>query len=108
LRLHAGDGAQHQHRPVENPERSLHFNREIDVAGSVDDVDLAVVPMNGGRGRRDRDPALALEIHMVHDRALTLDFLDGMGAAGIKQHPLGERGLARIDVSRDADVPYVA
>ena len=67
---------------------------------------LCVVPVDGGRGRRDRDAALALEVHVVHHGALTLDFLDGVGAARVIQDPLRQRGLARIDVRRDSDVPY--
>ena len=33
-------GAEHQHRAVEHAERPLDFDREVDVARRVDDVDL--------------------------------------------------------------------
>ena len=108
LRLHAGHGAEHEHRAIQNAERPLHLDREINVPRRVDDVDLVVVPVDGGRGRGDRDAALALQVHVVHHGTLTLDFLDGMGAARVIQDPLGQRGLARIDVRRDSNVPYVA
>ena len=38
-----GDGA------VEDAQRALHLDREVDVAGGVDDVDLVVVPEAGRR-----------------------------------------------------------
>ena len=40
LRLHAGDAAQHEDGAIEHAQRALHLNREVDVAGRVDDVDL--------------------------------------------------------------------
>ena len=104
LRLHAGHGAEHQHGAVEHPERPLHLDGEINVPGRVDDVDLRVVPVDRRRGRGDRDPSLLLQLHVVHHGTLTLDFLDHVGAARVIQDPLGERGLARVDVGRDADV----
>ena len=60
----------------------------------------------GGRG--DRDPSLLLELHVVHHRPFAPDLLDHVGRAGVEQDPLGQRGLARVDVGRDADVAQVA
>ena len=108
LRLHAGHGAEDQHGAVEHAQRPLDLDREVHVARGVDDVDLVVVPLDGGGRRGDRDPPLALQLHVVHHRALTLDLLDHVGAAGVIQDPLGQRGLARVDVGRDADIAYVA
>ena len=39
LRLDAGDRVEHRHRTVEHAQRALDFDREVDVAGRVDDVD---------------------------------------------------------------------
>ena len=39
LRLHAGDTVENCDRAVEHAQRTLHFGREIHVAGRVDDVD---------------------------------------------------------------------
>ncbi len=108
LRLHAGHRAEHQHGAVEHAERALDLDREIHVARGVDDVDLVIFPLDGGGRRGDRDALLALELHVVHHRAFTLDLLDHVGAAGVEQDALGQRGLARVDVGRDADVAYVA
>ena len=108
LRLHARHGAEDQHRAVEDAERPLDLDGEVDVAGRVDDVDLLVAPVDGGRGRGDRDPALLLQLHVVHHRAFALDLLDHVDAAGVEQDPLGQRGLARVDVGRDPDIADVA
>ena len=45
LRLHAGDRVEHRDRAVEDAQRALDLDREVDVAGRVDDVDPAVAPL---------------------------------------------------------------
>jgi len=63
LRLHAGDGVEDGHGAVEDAERTLHLDREVDVARRVDDVDAVVAPEARRRGGRDGDPALLLLHH---------------------------------------------
>ena len=107
LRLHAGHRAQHQHGAVEHPQRALHLDGEVDVAGGVDDVDVVALPLHIGGGGGDGDAALPLQLHVVHGRAdavLALDVVDRVDLLGVEQDPLGERGLARVDVGRDPDV----
>ena len=104
LRLHAGDRVEHRDRAVEDTQRALDLDREVDVAGRVDDVDLAVAPFAGGRGRRDRDAALLLLDHVVHHRGAFVHLADLVGATGVEEDALGRRGLARVDVGHDADV----
>jgi len=48
LGLHPAHGAQHQDGAVEDSKRTLHFNREIHVAGRVDDVDGVPFPFAVG------------------------------------------------------------
>src|SRR5262249_35703909 len=55
LRLDALVGIEHAYGAVEDAQRALHFDGEIDVARRVDDVQALAVPERGGRGRRDRD-----------------------------------------------------
>ena len=108
LGLHAADRAEHEDRAVEHAQRALDLDREVDVAGGVDDVDVVVAPGAVGRGRLDGDAALALELHRVHLRAdavLALDVVDRVDAVGVEEDALGERRLARVDVGADADVP---
>ena len=105
LRLHAADGAEHQHRPVQNAEAALDLDGEIDVARRVDQVDRVVFPLDGGGGAGDGDAAFAFEIHIVHrGPPFPLDLLDAMDAAGIVENPLAQGRFARVDVSRNADI----
>jgi hypothetical protein len=66
LALHAADGAEHKHRAVEHAQGALDLDREVDVPGRVDDVDLVLLPPCEGRCRLDRDALLALQVHAVH------------------------------------------
>ena len=77
--------------------------------GRVDQVDRVVVPLDRGGGAGDGDAALPLQVHVVHRgaAAAALDFLHAVDAAGVEQDPLAERGLARVDVGRNADVPQI-
>ena len=104
LRLDTGDGVEHGDRAVEDAQRALDLDGEVDVAGRVDDVDLAVAPLRSRGGRGDRDAALLLLDHVVHDRGAFVHLTDLVRAARVVEDPLGRRGLARVDVSHDPDV----
>ena len=108
LRLYAADGAKHEDRAVEHAEAAFHFDGEIDVAGRVDEIDRGIAPGDGGGRAGDGDPALLFEVHVVHRRAAAgaavMDFLHAVNPPGIVQDPLAQRGLAGVDVRRNADV----
>ena len=104
LGLDAGDRVEHRDRAVEHAQAALDLDGEVDVARRVDDVDLAVAPLRGGRGRRDRDAALLLLDHVVHHRGAFVHLADLVGAAGVEEDALGRGGLARVDVGHDPDV----
>ena len=106
LALHATHGTEHENRTVEHAQRAFHLNGEIDVARSVDEVDVAVVPLHAGGGAGDRDPALAFQIHIVHRGAVTttLDLLDAMDAPCVEKNALRKRCFAGVDMGRDAHV----
>ena len=80
LRLDAGDGVEHGDRAVEDAQRALDLDGEVDVAGRVDDVDAVVVPVAGRRGGRDGDAALLLLLHPVHRGRALVDLTDLVGA----------------------------
>ena len=122
LGLHAGNAAQHQDGAVEHAQGALHFDGEIHVAGGVDDVDVRALglrvvqvisgfgPLDARGGGLDGDAAFALQIHGIHggaDAVLTLHFVNLVDHAGVEKDTLGQRGLARIDVGADADIPQV-
>ena len=104
LGLDAADGAEHGHGSVKDAQRALDFDGEVDVAGSVDEVDVAILPLAGdGRGR-DRDAALALLSHPVHRRGAVMNLADLVVHASEEQDALRGRRLAGVDVGRDANV----
>ena len=104
LRLDAGDGVEERDRAVQDAEAALHLDGEVDVARRVEDVDPVVVPLAGGRGRGDRDAALLLLLHPVHDGSALVDLAHLVGAAGVVEDSLCGRRLTGIDVGHDADV----
>ena len=104
LRLDSRDTVEDRHGAVEDPQRALHLDGEVDVAGGVDDVDRVVVPRAGRRGRRDRDAALLLLRHPVHRGGALVDLTDLVVDPGVEQDPLGRGGLARVDMGHDPDV----
>ena len=116
LALNALARVEDEDRTIEHAERAFDFDREVDVAGSVDDVDVdrllfellvRSLPDAVRRGRLDRDALLALELHRVHlgaDAVLAADFVNLMDTTRIEEDALGERRLAGVDVRRDADV----
>ena len=94
--------------PSSTRSAALHLDGEVDVAGRVDDVDRMVLPGDVSRGRGDRDATLALEFHRVHrgtDAILAADLVDRVDETGIEKDAFGQRGLARVDVGADPDVP---
>src|SRR4029079_1232504 len=77
----------------------------------VDDVDamlgeIVVHPLPEARGRcgRDRDAALALLLHPVHDGGAIVHLAHLVRDAGVEQDAFGGRSLAGINVGTDADV----
>ena len=98
LAVEDGDGA------VEDAERALDLDREVHVAGGVDDVDLVLVPEARDGGGRDRDAALLLLLHPVGGRRAVVRLTDLVVGARVEQDALGRRRLAGIDVRHDADV----
>ena len=104
LRLDAGDRVEQRDRAVEDAQRALDLDGEVDVAGRVDDVDAVVGPLAGRRGGRDRDAALLLLLHPVHRGRALVDLTDLVGAAGVVEDALGRRRLTGVDVRHDPDV----
>ena len=107
LGLDAGDRVEQRDRAVEHAQRALDLDREVDVAGRVDDVDAVVLPLRGGGGGGDRDAALLLLLHPVHHGGALVDLADLVGAPGVVEDALGRRRLAGVDVRHDPDVAGV-
>src|SRR4051812_30812475 len=104
LRLDTGDTVVDRDGPVEDAERTLHLDGEVDVPGGVDDVDVEAVPGALRRGRRDGDAALLLLLHPVHRGRAVVDLTDLVVDTGVEEDALRRRGLAGVDVRHDPDV----
>src|SRR5690606_9989182 len=107
LTVEDGDGA------VEDAERALDLDGEVDVARGVDDVHAELLtreeatgrlPEAGRRRGRDRDATLLLLLHVVHGRGALVGLTDLVVDTRVVEDALGGGGLTRIDVGHDADV----
>ncbi|MNV41427.1 hypothetical protein D3C71_1330620 [compost metagenome] len=109
LGLHAVHRGEHRDRAIQHAQGPFHFDREIDVAGGVDqgqvmDRLVARRPMGLHGGRADGDATLALDRREIGGRRAVMHLTDAMDLAGFPQQPLGECGLAGVDVGNDAEV----
>ncbi len=112
LGLHPTDRAVDHAGPVQHPHRALDLDGEVHVSRRVDDVDVVLgiglvhaLPEAGGRRGGDGDATLLLLLHPVHGGGAIMHLTDLVIDAGIEQDALGRRGLAGVDVSRNANVP---
>jgi len=106
LRLDAADCAEDCDRAVEDAQRALDFDREIDVSGRIDNIDAVVAPEAGGCRGGNRDSALLLLHHPVHRGGAVMHFADLVVDAGVEEDPLGGGGFAGIDMGHDADIAH--
>ena len=104
LRLDACDRVEDGDRAVEDAQAALHLDRKVHVPGRIDDVDAKVAPERRRGGGRDRDAALLLLRHPVHDGRALVHLAHLVGAARVVEDPLGRRRLAGVDVRHDPDV----
>ena len=104
LRLNASNAIKTSNRTVKHAERTFNFNREVNMARGVDDVDAVIVPETSSSRRRDRNPALLLLLHPIHRRCAIMHFANFIRFTGIKQDAFSRCGFTRIDVRHDADI----
>ena len=107
LRLNALVGIEHAYCAVEHAQRTLDFDGEVDVAGSVDDVQTLAAPERSRRSRCDCDAALLLLLHPIHRRGTFVHFADFMALAGVIENALGRRGFTGIDMRHDTEITVV-
>ena len=108
LRLDTADGAEDGDGAIEDAQRTLHFDGEVDVAGRVNDVDfvglIIKVPENRCCGRGDGDATFLLLNHPVHGGGAVVNLTYLMAASGVIQNTLRRRRLTGVDVCHDANV----
>ena len=74
----------------------------------VNKIDLVPFPVKRHSRGPDRDAALALLLHVVHDCVTVVDFPGSGEPARVVKHALRAGCLASVDVRDDPDVPYHA
>ena len=109
LRLHPLGRVHHQQRPLAGGQRTGHLVGEVHVprrVHQVQDVDLPVLGrIRQAHGLRlDGDAPLLLQLHVVQD--LLGHLPRGQPSRGLDQ-PVGQRGLAVVDMGDDGEVTDV-
>ena len=74
---------QKERRRRQDTQDSLHFDREVNVTGSINDVDAAVFPETMGGGRCDRDATFPFLRHVVHYGFAIMNLTDLVGHASV-------------------------
>ena len=108
LGLDAAGAAEYAYAAVEDFERAVNFDGEIDVAWGVDDVELVILPEASGGGGLDGDAALGFLFHEVHGGCAVVYFADFVDLAGELENAFGGGRFARINVGENADVAVFA
>ena len=65
-------------------------------------------PVTEGCGALDCDTLFTLQVHAVHlgpHVVTTADLMNVLDSAGVIQNPFCQRGLTRVYVGRDSDIP---
>ena len=90
-----------EQRALARLQRARHLVGEVDVARSVDQVELVPAPADAHGLGLDRDAALALELHRVEHLLAHLPLRERTGEL---EDPIRERRLAMVDVRDDREV----
>ena len=108
LHLDAVDAVDGHQRSLDHAERGERVGLEARVAGRVDEVDLALVPLQVAERGRQRHLAAVLVVVPVGDRGRRFDGPEAVGGTRLEEHRLDQRGLPGPPVSDHGDVPDLA
>ena len=101
--LHAIVGTHNQNRVVKGAQRALSLGRKIDVAGRIHEHDVGITVVEHGLRRENRNATLALDLVRIQMRIAIVHAAALANTARVKQHGLGQRGLAGIDMRQDSN-----
>ncbi len=107
LGLDSADSAEYSDSAVEDSEASFDFGREIDMAGSVDDVNLVLSPVACRGGTCYRDAPVLLLLHPVHRCFAVVDFAYAVVLSRVEEDSLRRGRLARVDMCHYSYVSYI-
>lgn len=109
LRLNTANGAQNHDGTIENSEGTLDFNREINMAGGIDQVDMVglvlavdvLLPVAESSGRLNGNSLFTLQVHRVHlgpYGVFASNFVDRLDSSGVEKNSFGNGGFATINM----------
>ncbi|MBA7567338.1 hypothetical protein ES708_09048 [subsurface metagenome] len=106
LRLDTGHGIEDHHPTIQHPQAALHLGGKVHMPRGIDDVDAVLLPVAGGRRRRDGNAPLLLLLHPVHHRRALIHLADFIGTTSVIEYALGDGGLTRVNVSDNSNIAY--
>src|SRR5207253_289645 len=83
LRFNATDGTKNGNGAIQHAQGAFNFGSEINVTGSINNVDTVIVPETCRRGGRNRDSALLFLFHPVHRGGAFMHLTDLVVDAGV-------------------------
>ena len=101
LSLDALGGVHDEDGGFDSLERAGDFVREVDMAGSINEVEFIALPMHLDRGELNGDALFAFKIHGIQE--LGLHFASGNGA-GELHHAIGDGGFTMVDMGDNTKI----
>src|SRR5699024_2445843 len=101
LRFYAALCTENCDRAVENTQRTFNLNSEVNVAGSVDDIDTMLLPVTGSSSRGNGNTSLLFLSHPVHGAGTFVGFAHLVNLTGIIKNTFGNGGFTCVDVRHD-------
>src|SRR5665213_1323285 len=94
----------HQQHAVDHIHDALDFAAKISVAGSIDNIDMVLVVLEGGVFGANGDALLAFKVHRIHDADFRRDSLVGTKGARLFEQAIHQSGLAVVNMGDNCDV----
>ena len=118
LRLHSGNSTEDNNRTIKNSKRTLYLCGKVDMARSIDDIDALLLtlkeledivlgslrPITGNCSGLNRNPPLALLLHVVGSSRTIMNLAETMNHSCVEKNSLRQRCLPRVDMRSDPDV----
>ena len=80
------------------------MNGEVNVSGSIDNIDSVLLPVCSSSSRSNCDTSFLLLLHPVHRSRTVVCLTDLVVDTGVEQDTLGSSCLTCVDVSHDTNI----
>ena len=108
LGLNATGSAENTNTTVENLQRTIDLNREVNVSRSINDIHAMVIPETSGGSRLNGNSTFCLLLHEVGCGLTVVNLTCFVDLSGELKNTLGRRGFSCIHVREDADITVFA